>query len=213
MEPDFWHDRWANNCIGFHEQEPNRLLRRYLGTLALRRGDRIFLPLCGKTLDIGWLLSRGFQVTGVELSQIAIEQLFQQLKLEPEISQHGELSLYRHKELEIFVGDFFQLTEETLGKVDAVYDRAALVALPKVMRRKYTRHLAKITNHSPQLLLSLVYDQTLMAGPPFSVDDAEIRQTYQNRYHLQHLCREPVPGGLKGLKEIDENVWLLRPGV
>lgn len=213
MDASFWHQRWADNCIGFHESEPNRLLLRYFDELSLPRSSRIFLPLCGKSLDIGWLLSEGHRVTGIELNQSAIEQLFKELGLEPKISRKNDLGLYQHDNIDIYVGDIFDLSTEMLGAVDAVYDRAALVALPPEMRHRYTKHLMQITAHAPQLLLSLVYDQGQMQGPPFSVSDEEIIRHYQERYHPQRLASEAVPGGLKGLKEIDETVWLLQPDI
>ncbi len=210
MEANFWHKRWADNCIGFHESEHNPLLLRYFTELSLPRGGRIFLPLCGKTLDIGWFLSEEYRVTGIELNQSAIEQLFEELGLEPKISRKNDLGLYQHDNIDIYAGDIFDLSAETLGAVDAVYDRAALVALPPEMRHRYTSRLMQITAHAHQLLLSLVYDQSQMQGPPFSVGDEEIQRHYAECYHLHNLAHETVPGGLKGLKEIVETVWILR---
>lgn len=212
MDAQFWHDRWTSNEIGFHKSEANPLLVKYLGELSLSKGSRIFLPLCGKTLDIGWLLSRGFQVAGAELSGIAIQQLFAQLGVTPTITKVGALDHYHAPQLDIFVGDIFNVTPEMLGQVDAVYDRAALVALPPQMRARYTAHLASLTAQAPQLLISFEYDQQAMEGPPFSVTTAEIHQQYGPRYDITVLASLDVPGGLKGRCPATERVHVLRKG-
>lgn len=212
MDTQFWHDRWASNEIGFHKSEANPLLVKYVDALSLATGSRFFLPLCGKTLDIGWLLSRGYRVAGAELSAIAIEQLFAQLGVTPTITRVGTLAHYRAPQLDLFVGDIFRVTPELLGPVDAIYDRAALVALPQDMRARYAAHLATLTAHAPQLLISFEYDQRVMEGPPFSVSEEEIRQHYGQRYDITVLASLDVPGGLKGRCPATERVYLLAKG-
>lgn len=212
MDAQFWHDRWTSNEIGFHKSEANPLLVKYIDELSLAKGSRIFLPLCGKTLDIGWLLSRGYQVAGAELSGIAIQQLFAQLGVTPTITKVGAFDHYHAPQLDIFVGDIFNVTPEMLGQVDGVYDRAALVALPQQMRARYTAHLASLTAHAPQLLISFEYDQQAMEGPPFSVTTAEIQQQYGPRYDITVLASLDVPGGLKGRCPAAERVYVLRKG-
>ncbi|MEM8640066.1 MAG: thiopurine S-methyltransferase [Cyanobacteria bacterium P01_G01_bin.54] len=210
MDLGFWRQRWESNHITFHKSEANTLLLNHFGQLALAQDSRVFVPLCGKTLDIAWLLSQGYRVVGAELIAMAIEQLFTELGVEPKISQLGDFSLYSAPNLDIFVGDIFNLSGERLGPVDAIYDRAALVALPEAMRQQYTRHLTEITQTAPQLLITFEYDQSLMAGPPFSISTAEVHQHYQSRYNLSLVSTTDVAGGLKGKCAATENVWLLQ---
>lgn len=210
MDEKFWHDRWAQNQIGFHRSDANPLLVKYFHSLNLKKGARVFLPLCGKTLDIGWLLSQGYRVAGAELSELAVEQLFKQLGLTPEISKRDRLFHYKATNVDIFVGNFFDLTKDVLGFVDAIYDRAAIVALPNEMRDKYTEHLMQVTNTAPQLLITYEYDQSVISGPPFSVSDKEVKTHYQSRYNLNQLVKLDVPGGMKGVTPASESVWLLK---
>ena len=209
MKANYWLQRWQDNQIGFHQSEVHPLLVRYLQTLGLRAGHRIFLPLCGKTLDIGWLLKQGFRVCGIDLSTLAVEQLFAGLALEPDISELGELKCYSAPNVDVFAGDVFQLSQQALGEVDAVYDRAALVALPFDMRPSYSAHLTSITRQAPQLLITFVYDQALMAGPPFSIEEGEVQRNYGHRYDLKCLASETLAGGLKGKYPAIEELWLL----
>lgn len=211
LDAEFWLERWRNQQIGFHESTPNAMLVDHVDRLELAPGDRIFLPLCGKTLDIGWLLAKGFRACGVELSKAAVEQLFAELRVDPEVSALGELTLYRARGLDIFVGDVFALTAALLAPVDAIYDRAALVALPDEMRRRYSAHLCRITESARQLLICLEYDQDLMPGPPFSITGDDVAALYGNRYRITRLASSSVPGGLKGFCPATETAWLLRP--
>ncbi|WP_373097894.1 thiopurine S-methyltransferase [Zhongshania sp.] len=211
MEASFWHKKWKSKDIAFHGSSPNPLLLRHFDMLRLDRGARVFLPLCGKTLDIGWLLEQGFSVVGAELSEIAVEELFAELCLIPQRSELGQLKRYRAAGLEIFVGDIFDLSAERLGMVDAVYDRAALVALPDNLRPAYTAMLKRVTNSAPQLLINYDYQQNDMPGPPFSISDVELSAHYDGEYHLTLLSSEAVLGGLKGQCAALEKVWLLQP--
>lgn len=209
MDAEFWLKKWEKNEIGFHLSEANPLLVKYLDTLKLDKNSRIFVPLCGKTLDIAWLLSKGYAVVGAELSEEAIKQLFNELGLTPQISKIGKLTLYQANNLTVFVGDIFHLTAEILGEVSAIYDRAALVALPEAMRIKYAAHLKQITNMAPKLLVTFTYDQSLKNGPPFSITQLEVEKHYSSCYKIELLETINVKGGLKGNVEAKENVWVL----
>ncbi len=209
MEANFWHEKWKINQIGFHLDKPNPLLINNLDKLQLPKNARIFLPLCGKTLDIAYLLEQDFQVVGNELSEVAIQALFEALNISPEISQVGNLTLYQADNIQIYVGDFFELTHEMLGEIDAVYDRASLIALPSEMRKRYSEHLIKITNNTQQLVICLEYDQSIMNGPPFSVSPTELNTHYSEHYTLDCIESNFSEDGLKGKHPVTESVWLL----
>ena len=210
MDTSFWLQKWKTNDLGFHKSEANPVLVKYFQELSLVKGSRVFLPLCGKTLDIHWLLANGYRVAGAELIEMAIEQLFIELGVEPKISGADDVKHYSAKNIDIFVGDIFDLSGKMLGPVEAVYDRAALVALPEEVRNRYTAHLMEITDKAPQLLVSYEYDQNLMAGPPFSVSNEEVNQHYGDNYDLTLIVSQDVPGGLKGKSTAKQNVWLLQ---
>jgi len=210
MDIGFWHQKWEKKEIAFHQNEVNPLLVKYFSELSLAKGSRIFIPLCGKTLDIAWLLTNGYRVAGAELSKIAIEQLFAELGVEPKITSVGKLEHYSATNIDIFVGNIFDLSRNKLDPVDAIYDRAALVALPLEMRKQYTKHLMQITDNAPQLLISYVYNQSAINGPPFSISNEEVNQHYADRYELTLIVSADVSGGMKGKCAAIENVWLLK---
>ncbi|WP_445357990.1 thiopurine S-methyltransferase [Microbulbifer sp. ANSA005] len=211
MKEEFWHDKWKRNDIGFHEAAGNSLLTEFFSSLSLSPGDRIFLPLCGKTKDIAWLLEQNISVVGCELNEEAVKQLFSEMAVIPQVSQVGNLKCYSAANIDIFVGNIFDLGREELGPVVAIYDRAALVALPSDIREQYVRHLMAITQVAPQLLVSFEYEQTQMPGPPFSVESRLIYEYYDADYSLQVLATRDVVGGLKGKVPAREEAWLLTP--
>ncbi|MEP7703409.1 thiopurine S-methyltransferase [Paraglaciecola sp. 25GB23A] len=210
MQADFWHERWAKGETAFHEKDINPLLNTHFSQLNLVSGQRVFVPLCGKTHDISWLLQQGYSVVAAELSEVAIKELFSQLGFEPQISNFATGLRYQGPNLDIFVGDIFTLNSQHLGHIAAVYDRAALVALPEPMRKQYTQHIRTITQHAPQLLICFNYEQAKMDGPPFSVTEDEVKQHYAQHYRINRLYSESLVGGLKGKVAALQQVWLLQ---
>lgn len=210
MEASFWHQKWQNGDIAFHLSEANPLLVAHFDKLNLKPGSRILVPLCGKTRDIAWLLTEGYRVAGAELSEIAIQELFRELGVVPQISAVGNLLHYSATNVDIWVGDIFELAAAQLGPVDGIYDRAALVAMHPDMRSRYAAHLKDLSNAGTQLLITYDYDQMRMAGPPFSVNSEEISRLYGTTYQIERVARMDVEGGVKGLKDVVETVWLLK---
>jgi thiopurine S-methyltransferase len=193
VEHNFWHSKWDLNQIGFHLEYVHPLLKRNLvlfqDTGLLQQGDVVFIPLCGKTLDIAYLHNLGHQIVAVELSEIAVQGIFKQFNVEPVIAEWSAGKVYKTESLTVFVGDFFALTPQDLcsagQNVSLVYDRAALIALPEKMRLEYAQHIEKITQHAPQLLITLDYDQSIAGGPPFAVSSDEVESLYASNYSIQ----------------------------
>lgn len=216
MESGFWKEKWVKHELGFHLPFVHPILKRFLPLFDLPKRARVFLPLCGKTLDIGYLLSEGYRVTGVELSEIAVAELFQELGVEPEVSDWAGGQCWRHGDLTVFQGDFFALTPERVGAVDLVYDRAALVALPHGMRERYAARMPELSGGAPQLVITFEYDQAQMEGPPFSVPVANVEHLYAAAYELEELSRKDVIANQPrfqeaGLSRFEEVAWRLSP--
>ncbi len=177
MEADFWRERWTAGRIGFHEGRPNTFLERYGAKLGGAR--RVLVPLCGKAEDLAYLAYLGHTVIGVELVEDAVKAFFAEHQITPTIAQHGEHASYTADPISIIVGDFFTTTRELLGPIDALYDRAAMIALPQTMRGGYVAHVrALVPAGSPALVVTLEYPQDRIDGPPFAVLEAELRAAY-----------------------------------
>jgi len=219
MKHEFWHERWEKNEIGFHLDKVHPSLARVVKERSLK--GRVFVPLCGKTLDIGFLLEQGFDVVANELSALAVDQLFETLQLTPDISpwlQDGEKigSCYRAGALTVWVGDYFKLTPDELGNIDWVYDRAAVIALPDTMRADYVALMQSIVPEGEKWVVTLEYDQAEMAGPPFSVTKSELEALYGPRNRLsvferQDILEQEPRFKARGLTSFFQGVYCIKP--
>ena len=208
MTPEFWQNAWKNQQTGFNQSKPNTMLVQHFYRLAVPKQGRVFVPLCGQSIDMLWLLSEGYDVVGVELSELAVSQFFAKYNLSVVATPHltqPSMTAYQAKwheqTITIWVGDFFDLSSHDIGHIDAVYDRGALVALPddmpERMRWHYTQHLVQITNYASQLLLAFSYDNKESeyliddAGlPPFLVKLAQLETYYEAHYQIQQVAKE-----------------------
>ena len=213
MEPQFWLQRWEEGRIGFHRDEVNPHLPCHWPRLAVAPPARVFVPLCGKSLDLLWLRGQGYRVVGVELSALAVETFFSEQGLGAGRDRDDTFTRWRCDGLDIFQGDYFALTPGILGPVDAVYDRAALVALPAPMRARYVAHMARVCDGPrPTLLVTLEFAAADRAGPPFPVPVAEVEALYGPRWRPEILATAPLdPPGPGGKGEGRERVWRLMP--
>ncbi|WP_350562721.1 thiopurine S-methyltransferase [Psychrobacter sp. CAL346-MNA-CIBAN-0220] len=233
MSPEFWQQRWQDNRIGFNQSEVNPLLTTYFTALNLSANSRVFVPLCGKSIDMVWLVSQGYDVVGVELAESAVQAFFSEHDISPTITQSTATEhtdnpavkcyqgLLLGQIIQLWVADIFALTADDIGQVDAVYDRAALIALPADMRLRYSEQVRQLSNNvngdvssdvngnTPQLLLTLNYDQSKRNGPPFSISSGQVQQYYSNHYQITEL--EGKPSILNAAPEltVTEHVWLL----
>lgn len=210
MKANYWHDRWENSNIGFHQDQPEKSLTAHFATLNLPKGSSVFVPLCGKSLDIHWLLAQGYSVIGAELSAIATKQLFEELQLTPDLSTMGKLTRYQAEQLTVFVGDIFDLSLGNTEQIDAIYDRAALIALPPELRKQYTQHLTSITQKAPQLLITYQYQADNEHKPPFSVDENEINAHYGKIYGIKQLDLITMDSKRAKNEKAEQRVWLLK---
>lgn len=215
MQPEFWHDRWEKNQIGFHQQDINFHLQQFWPRLGVPSGSRVFVPLCGKSSDMLWLCAQGYDVVGVELSPLAVQALFSENGLEYSLRSDDRFDIYEAGEIRIYCGDFFDLRADDLVGVQSVFDRASLVALPSEMRSHYVEHLQKILSPGVfTLLVTFDYPQQEMSGPPFSVQEPEVRGLYQSWCTVELLDavdildQEPRFRD-KGVTRIQEKVYRL----
>jgi thiopurine S-methyltransferase len=195
VHADFWHDRWRTAQIGFHRSSVDENLIQHWRDLSLPKEARVLIPLCGKSLDLLWLRDQGHAVIGIELSDIALQALFMENGIAARRRPLSHFDLYEAENLECFRDDLFELTPERLGKVAAVYDRAALISWSAEQRGRYAEHLWSLTGTGTQtLLVALEYPQVEMKGPPFSVDSEEVHRLYSRHHSVRELARRDVLG-------------------
>ncbi len=198
MDKNFWLAKWRNSEIAFHQARPHRSLGLYWPLLGLPTGSRVFVPLAGKSPDLLWLAAAGHRVVGIELSPLAVAQ-FKSENTGPLLAS-----------IDLRCGDIFDLTPELLGPIAGIFDRASLVALPPAMRQRYVAQLASLSAPGTQtLLVTLEYDASRMAGPPHSVEPAEVMALYGATHRILQLERneqlEDLPKfRARGLEQLAE---------
>ena len=181
MEHQFWQKKWDSNEIGFHQDAPHPLLEKHFPSLGLQAGSRVFVPLCGKSSDMITLKNQGYKVVGLELSEIAVQAFFSENQLDVQMGEDEHYKRFQSANIEIMCGDFFAVTSDSLGKVSAVFDRAALIALPAEMRRRYVAQIQQLALPCTQIMLiALEYEQDLINPPPFSVYQDEVNALYDS---------------------------------
>jgi len=215
MEHDFWHERWEQNQIGFHQGDVNPHLIAHSDALP-SPGSRLLVPLCGNTLDMIWLAQRGYQVVGVELSKLAAEAFAEEQGLDATVEQHGAFVCYRMRNIDVLCGDIMSLTAQQLGPVQGYYDRAAVVALPEPMRAGYVTKLhALLAPGARGLLVTFDYQQSQMKGPPFSVPHNAVQELYTPGFEVRQLAAYDILDQeprfrAAGLTALQERVYALQ---
>lgn len=217
MRNSFWHNRWEQNEIAFHQKDVNQAFSSYWHLLNLPPRSTVFVPLCGKSYDMIWLRDQSHRVIGVEFSPIAAKDFFDENALSPTVTRHRTFECWAADDITLYVGDFFALESADTKTVDGVYDRAALIALPPTMREDYATHInAILPPQAPTLLITFEYPQHEMEGPPFSVTQAEVQRLYQDSNTIKKLVSKDVLNEIprfrdKGLSSLREVVYHLTP--
>jgi thiopurine S-methyltransferase len=215
MEKEFWLERWERAEIGFHQDAVNPHLARHWGKLGAAPGSAVFVPLCGKSLDMVWLRGKGHPVVGVELSPLAVEAFFDEQGISPSTTHGARFQQCEADGIRILCGDFFDTTPADLDGAVTVFDRASLVALPPEMRQRYAQHMLDILPAGARtLLVAFEYDQSQMGGPPFAVTPAEVRALYSGGAEVELLERADVLEDnahfkARGLSALHENIFML----
>ncbi len=193
MDPEFWQQRWCDNKIGFHQDRVTPLLEQYWAQVGAPPDARVFVPLCGKSLDMPWLAARGHRVLGVELSQLAVDRFFAEHDMVPEVRESRYGLHHVAGGVEIIMGDVFDLDATLLSECSAVFDRAALIALPTALRTRYVREVyAALPRDCRGLLVTLEYPPHEKAGPPFPVDEAEVHALFDASWSVDLLARRDI---------------------
>ncbi|MFT7622809.1 MAG: thiopurine S-methyltransferase [Myxococcota bacterium] len=207
-----WEEIWKRPTQGFQQSDINRHLIEHFEWLAEAGTNRVFVPLCGRSRDLDWLAERYGEVVGAELVESPITRFFAERELTPEITAAGGVTRYQAGPVSLLHGDVLKTSPETVGTVDALYDRAALIALPRDVRVQYAAHLATLIRPGARaLLVTLHYDQTAAPGPPFSVSEAEVHALFSGDWTIEtpeHSVPERLPEKFAGLA-VAKCVWRL----
>lgn len=205
---EFWIKRWAEGKTGFHQADVNPKLIEFAERFLDGKSKHAYVPLCGKTKDMLFLVEQGLKVSGSEVSSLAIKSFFSENKL----SFEQDTGVYRSEKITLYAQDFFELNPGRETPVDFIYDRAAMVAMPHERHKAYAKHLLDILKPGGKILLiSFDYDLTEMSGPPFALSEAVIRNCFETAQIEQLSERSILEDEPKfrdrGLSRLSEAVW------
>jgi len=202
MKASFWHSCWEKNSLGFHQKTVHPFLYKYLLPLIHKGNQTVFVPLCGKSDDMVWLAEH-MQVVGAELSDIACRDFFSDKGIVANIEQIEDFQKYSNQNLEIWQGDFFQLSSCYCPCFDWIYDRAAIIALPKTMQIEYVQHLSSFIGKSTKLfLVSLEFPQEELEGPPFALFEQDIYTLFSN-YRVECIAEQNLDNKMFAQRTFD----------
>jgi thiopurine S-methyltransferase len=189
MDKNFWIERWKKKEIGFHLNDYHDFLKKH-GEIYFKDVSNVFIPLCGKSKDILWFYHFGKTVVGIELSDIACREFFLENHLQYNKSEYKNFQIYHTLDKKIYLinGDFFELNKDVLNfiniTIQAVYDRASLIALPFDLRKQYVKHMFRMLNNKIKYFLITMEFEPIEKtqkeiGPPFSVTENEIKNLFE----------------------------------
>ncbi|SEQ60947.1 thiopurine S-methyltransferase [Amphritea atlantica] len=185
-----WLQLWKDQRTDFHQQQVSPLLPRFWNNQTVAKNARVLVPLCGKSQDMLWLAARGHRVIGVELSPLAVKAFFSENNLKVKKSRVGNFTCWQSGLITIWCGDFFSLQKHQLGKVDIVFDRAALTALSGAIRQQYIGQLCQLIGINCQIFLLTVEDIDNHSQQSPDMIDSEITALYAGQFDISLMHTE-----------------------
>ena len=191
-----WLSLWEQGRTPWHQAEPDKSLQRHIHRLTKGQSSiSIFVPFCGKSLDLVWLAGQGHSVVGVEISPLAVQQLFEENNLPYSSTEGDKFTVFeatKDIKLKVFTGSMFNLTPDMTGLCDAVWDRRALVAVNMADRETYIQVTRSILKPEGTILMTrLEYDPSEHSGPPFNLTSDIVQALFGDGYSIEDLeCTE-----------------------
>lgn len=173
----YWIQKWLDKDTRFHQESTHPHLLKFSKNFPM---GSILVPLCGKSLDMIHLASLGHEIIGVELSEIACRDFFLENKLSCTEKEIPGFKVFSSQNITLYCGDFFELPQDVWKSITGIYDRAAIVALPEELRKKYANEIVKkAPKGSEILLIAFDYPAGILQGPPFSVPESELKRNFK----------------------------------
>jgi len=187
-----WLRLWKDNQTDFHQRQASPMLVRFWNKPTRPRTGRVLVPLCGKSQDMIWLAAQGHSVIGIELSPVAVKAFFNENHLKVKKTREGNFTCWQSGLITIWCGDFFSLQKHQLGKIDIVFDRAALTALPHTIRQQYIAQLCQLIGINCQIFLLTVEDIDNNSSQRPDMIDSEVTALYTKQFDIALTHSERV---------------------
>ncbi|XP_026785278.2 probable thiopurine S-methyltransferase [Pangasianodon hypophthalmus] len=216
-----WEDKWQEGRIGFHQPHIHQMLKDNLDkVLCGRQQVRVFFPLCGKAVDMKWLADMGHVIVGVEISEKAIKQFFEEHSLEYKeepVPAIPEAKVFKSSDAKIslYQCDLYKFSSAIEGHFGGIWDRGSLVAINPCDRQKYATLIMSLMDKDCRYLLdTLEYNPEFYEGPPFFVPEEAVKSLYGDACDIELVqTRDAFGERYKawGIDSLLEKVYLLSP--
>lgn len=198
MTENIWEKAWEENNTRWQQGQYNKHLVTYFHQLPIAKSLEVFVPLCGKSKDLLWLLKNGCKVTGVELCEKPIVEFFSESNLDYKIDRTRGYDIYTGENIKIIKADLFYLDTKFYSSFDFIYDRASLVAIEPAERSSYSNLLTKVLKPGGSILLITFSSDKPLQGPPYSVSETEVKSLFRKDFEINKLGHEKVDSSLVG---------------
>lgn len=207
---EYWENRWITNQTGWHRSVYNDLMVKYWPRLGIPTDSKVLVPLCGKSLDMLWLAEKGHAIVGIEFTRVAVERFFSENNLEHTIVKHPSYIEFSSDLYTILNGNILAIPSDLI-QAEAWYDRAAMIAINPDLREDYVSQIRQQTKvGAVGLLITYSYPQEEMEGPPFSLNNDDVFQLFQDGFRVE--CLETIEledEKERGLSRINSSVFAL----
>ncbi|XP_033756355.1 probable thiopurine S-methyltransferase [Pecten maximus] len=174
-----WLNNWEGDCTPWHMSDVHEGLARYYKVLVNKPSvqNKIFLPLCGKSVDIKWLADRGNEVVGVEAAEMGLVEFFAEQNIEYSVeaaaSVKGKLFRSRDNKIRLYCCDIFDFSASVECGFSGVWDRGSIEALEFEDRKRYIELMRTLISSETGYLAEIV-ERDLGKGPPYYVTADEL---------------------------------------
>ena len=248
--------QWQGDKLGWHKEDINPHLLKHINTILLSSNagnaypipkHNIFVPLCGKSIDLVYLATHTgiSNVVGIDIvrnaavdfasehTEFTIQEVDKQQCKEEEDDTNNKIGKdtttsiqkFKGNKLTILIDDLFKMP--TNNRYDIIYDRASIVAIKPSLRQEYVNLMGTLLQPGGSILLVTLDRRTTTSeeakndGPPFSLDEKEIRQLYETQNWVESVTLLEEVNDLttdedaerwkkKGVLELYELVFLIR---
>uniref|UniRef100_A0A3Q1FV01 thiopurine S-methyltransferase n=1 Tax=Acanthochromis polyacanthus TaxID=80966 RepID=A0A3Q1FV01_9TELE len=201
-----WEEYWQKDNIGFHIDHVNPCVCHPIMLLLLSVAVR--------------LADRGHSVVGVEISEKAVRQFFEENNMtysEEAAAGVPGAKVFKssEKSISLYQCDLYDFSSSVEGQFGAIWDRGSLVAVNPQDREKYAALMVSLMAKDCRYLVdNLLYNPTLYKGPPFFVPDEQLHSLFGHCCNIELLqAADALTDRTRkwGLDYLTEKVHLLTP--
>jgi thiopurine S-methyltransferase len=164
-----------------------------------KTGLAILVPMCGKSRIMLWFAERGHRVVGIEWSELAVKQFFEEngLAYSTKSCRIGgiEMSVYTGHDIAItiYCGDLFAFKEDNLGGFDCIFDHGSIGSFDftDIKRTVYADLMNAFTKPGGRMVISFFdYEHSEHPIVPFAVTEEEVTTLYKEHFNPPQLLQE-----------------------